>query len=189
VPAPRPPGGPGFVDVAPIDFRALTRRDFPQLVEWLDRPHVARWWTDPRGAAAIEAEFGPCVDGTDPTRIFFILSGSRPVGFIQCYRLDDEPGYAEALGLADGVGIDLFVGEADVMGGGFGSAVLARFVDQVVWPTYPDLARCVAGPSIHNHRSQRAFEKAGFRRGRVASVPGEDDPELIMVLDRPPART
>jgi aminoglycoside 6'-N-acetyltransferase len=189
VPVPRPPGGPDLVDAAPIGFRALTRDDFARLVDWLDRPHVAQWWTEPRGSAAIEADYGPSVDGTDPTRAFLIVSGSRPVGFIQCYRLQDEPEYAEAVGCDDGVGVDLFIGEAEAMGDGFGSAVLGRFVDQVVWPTYPDAACCLAGPSIRNLRSQRAFEKAGFRRGRVAVVPGEDDPEQVMVLPRPPAPT
>ncbi len=43
----------------------------------------------------------------------------------------------------------------------------------------------MAGPSVRNRRSQRAFENAGFGRRHVAMVPGEDDPEQVMVLERP----
>ncbi len=167
-----------------IGFRPLTRADFALVATWIGRPHVAEWWTEPADLAGVEAEYGPCVDGTDATRAFLILSGPRPVGFIQCYRLADEPSYAVAVRVDDGAGIDLFVGEDDVRGGGFGSRVLRAFVDQIVWPGYPEVARVMAGPSVRNQRSQRAFEKAGFRPRQVAVVPGEDDPEQVMVLER-----
>lgn len=167
-----------------IRFRRLTRADFALVAEWIGRPHVAEWWTEPTDLAGIEATYGPCVDGTDPTLAFLILSGERPVGFIQCYRLDDNPDYARAVEVDQGAGVDLFIGEAEVMGDGFGSTVLRRFVDDIVWAAYPDLACCMAGPSVRNARSQRAFEKAGFQRRRVAVVPDEDDPEQVMVLER-----
>jgi aminoglycoside 6'-N-acetyltransferase len=169
-----------------IDFRPLTRADFAQVAEWIGRPHVARWWTDPRDLTGIEAEYGPCVDGSDPTRVFLIVSDDRTVGLIQCYRLADEPDYAASVGVDDAAGIDLFVGEDDARGGGFGSRVLAAFVDRVVWPSYPEVARAMAGPSVANLRSQRAFEKAGFVRRHVAVVAGGADPEQVMVLERRP---
>jgi aminoglycoside 6'-N-acetyltransferase len=168
-----------------IGFRSLTRADFALVTAWIGRPHVAEWWTEPADLAGVEDEYGPCVDGTDPTRVFLILSGERPVGLIQCYRLADEPSYAAAVGVDDGAGVDLFVGEDEVRGGGFGSTALRAFVDQVVWPAYPEVARVMAGPSVRNQRSQRAFEKAGFVRTHVAVVVGERDPEQVMVLDRP----
>ena len=167
-----------------IGFRPLTRADFAQLVEWIRQPHVAEWWTQPSDLAGVEAEYGPCVDGADPTRAFLILSGERPVGFIQCYRLDDNPDYARAVEVDQGAGVDLFIGEADVTGDGFGSTVLRRFVEDLIWPAYPDLTRCMAGPSVRNGRSQRAFEKAGFQRRHVAVVADEEDPEQVMVLER-----
>ena len=168
-----------------IRFRPLTRLDFPAIVAWLHEPHVAEWWTDPSDIASIERQYGPCVDGTDPTRVFVILAGDRPVGLIQTYRLDDNPDYAAAVGVENGAGVDLFVGDPTVVGGGFGSSALRLFLDQVVWQIYPDLSKCMAGPSVRNLRSQRAFEKAGFARVRVAHVPNEDDDELIMVATRP----
>ncbi len=96
-----------------IGFRPLARADLDQLAAGIERPQVAEWWDAPRGLAAVEAEYGPCVYGTDPTRVYLILAGDRPVGLIQCYRLADEPRYAAAVGVDDAAGVDLFVGEHD----------------------------------------------------------------------------
>ena len=47
-----------------ITFRRLTRDDFGLLARWLAEPHVHRWWFhDP---AAVERDFGPVADGTEP---------------------------------------------------------------------------------------------------------------------------
>ena len=99
------------------------------------------------------------MDGTDPTLAFLILSGERPVGFIQCYRLDDNPDYARAVEVDQGAGVDLFIGEAEVMGGGFGSTVLRRFVDDIVWPptpiwpaAWPGRAYATAAPNVPSRR-------------------------------------
>ena len=182
VPLPRPPGDrtrrrrhrlpcadPGRLRAAGRLDR--TGRTWPQ------------WWTEPVGPAAIEADYGPCVDGTDPTRAFLIVAGERPVGFIQCYRLARRarrtPGRRAA---TTAVGVDLFVGEAEVMGGGFGSAVLrplrrpggvADLSGRGPWP-WPARASATAAPSGPSRRPASV-------RGRVAVVPGEDDPEQVMV--------
>jgi aminoglycoside 6'-N-acetyltransferase len=168
-----------------IDFRQLTRQDFADVLRWLREPHVAEWWTDPLDAAGVEREFGPTVDGTDATRVFVILASGRPVGLIQTYRLDDNPEYAAAVGVEKGAGVDLFVGDPAVVGGGFGSSALRLFLEDVVWRIYPDISQCMAGPSVRNLRSQRAFEKAGFALVRVVRIPGEEDEEAIMVATRP----
>jgi hypothetical protein len=43
----------------------------------------------------------------------------------------------------------------------------------------------MAGPSVHNVRSQRAFEKAGFHALRQVAVPDEVEDELIFFCPRP----
>ncbi len=44
----------------------------------------------------------------------------------------------------------------------------------------------MAGPSVRNVRSHRAFATAGFLAVRRVTVPGEEDDELIWVRPRPP---
>jgi aminoglycoside 6'-N-acetyltransferase len=167
-----------------ITFEAFERAHFARFVDWVTRPHVARWWAEPSTVGAVEAEYGPSVDGTDPTRCFLIVEDGRPVGFIQAYRVAATPDYAAATGEPDAVGMDLFIGDEARTGAGLGPDVIRAFVDEVVWPAYPDLARCIASPSVANVRSLRAFEKAGFIRGPVVRVPGETEDEVVMLTRR-----
>jgi aminoglycoside 6'-N-acetyltransferase len=172
------------VAAAALSFVALSRDHFSQLVEWLARPHVAQWWTNPQGAAAVEEEFGPCVDGTDPTEVLLCAQGDQLVGLVQLYRLDDNPDYAAAVGLPDAAGIDLFIGEADRLGVGLGQAIIAAALERV-WRRYPDVPCAMAGPSVRNVRSIRAFEKSGFTARGPVRVPGEEDEEMVLVYARP----
>ncbi|HWA66929.1 MAG TPA: acetyltransferase, partial [Mycobacteriales bacterium] len=56
-----------------LRFRPLVRDDLPMLFEWLRQPHVAKWWREvPADLAAVEAEYGPCIDGADPTELYVV---------------------------------------------------------------------------------------------------------------------
>ena len=165
-------------------FVALSRHHFPLLVEWLARPHVAQWWTHPQGAAAVENEFGPCVDGTDPTEVLLCAMDDQLIGLVQLYRLDDNPDYANAVGLPGAAGVDLFIGEADRLGVGLGPAIIAAALERV-WRRYPDVPCAMAGPSVRNVRSIRAFEKCGFIAQGPVRVPDEEDEEMVLVCPRP----
>ncbi len=172
-------GGPGPTAGPDFDFRPVGPGDLALLERWLAEPHVARWWP------TTTDEFAAVMAGEDPTGVFVIEVDGRPAGLIQSYRLADEPEYARAVGVADAAGMDLLLGDPDLVGRGLGPAVIARFVEAQVWPAYPEVRRCMAGPSVANIRSQRAFEKAGFGRLGVVTVPGEPDDEVVMVLERP----
>jgi aminoglycoside 6'-N-acetyltransferase len=190
-------------DATEVSFRRLTRSDLPTLTGWLNSPHVYEWWgtarapgnlggagTDAATLAAVEAEYGPEIDGASTTQHFVIEVGRAAFGMIQWYRLADELAYAAAIGESPSgtAGIDLLIGEPTAIGHGLGPRVIDTFVRTVVFGA-DEVTRCVAGPEIDNRRSIRAFEKAGFRIARDAVVPGEPAPERVMVRDRnePPA--
>jgi len=95
----------------------------------------------------------------------------------------DEP--EERVAVEDGVaGVDLLIGEPDLIGRGVGSDALDRFVQDVVFSD-PAIHACIADPDAENRASLRVFEKAGFR-----VVRGFTDPEdrerlhLLVRLDR-----
>jgi aminoglycoside 6'-N-acetyltransferase len=168
-----------------ISFRRLTRDDFGDLQRWLAAPHVSEWWGDPPDESGVEQQYGSLVDGTDPTLVFVIEISGRSVGMIQTYRLSDNPEYETAVGVKDAAGVDLFIGEKELLGKGLGKAVVSKFVKDVGWPTYSEVLRYMAGPSVRNVRSRRTFEAAGFSYVSIAEIQGETDPEVILVLERP----
>jgi RimJ/RimL family protein N-acetyltransferase len=86
----------------------------------------------------------------------------------------------------DAAGLDLFVGEPAFLHRGLGPRILARFLEDVVWPT-TGCRTCVAGPHPGNAAAIRAFEKAGFRDVGDVGDASEPDAERLMRIDAPPA--
>ncbi len=146
-------------------FRPLTRDDLPLVRAWLARPHVARWWGPiDEEMAGIETIL------TDPhVEAYLMLLDGRPVGYFQHYdpnAEDDHPFRGEPAGT---LGVDLSIGEADLIGRGHGSAFIRAFVDQAFARGVP---RVVTDPHPDNAASIRAFEKAGFVKRWVRDIAG-----------------
>jgi aminoglycoside 6'-N-acetyltransferase len=164
-----------------IAFEPLVEGDLPLVREWLGRGHVHRWWRDPVDQDI--AEMHDALAGRDPTSYYLIVLDGRPIGLIQTYRVSDHPDWEEVVNVGRGVaGLDLFIGEPDLIGRGHGPRILGEFARRVVL-TDPELHAVVAAVDEENRRSWRAFEKAGFRY--VRDVEEEGRPHRLMRLDRP----
>ena len=171
-------------EVADLSFRPMTRADLPLLHEWLQRPHVRRWWSEHPTLAAVEAHYGPSLDGADPTHHYLALDDGVPVGFFQTYLFWDYPEEATAMALDPGAaGVDLFLADEARIGRGLGSELLRRFVDEYAL-AQPGATHCVAEPEAANLASVRAFEKAGFRIVRAFDN-AEDGKRHVLVRKDP----
>ena len=144
---------------------------------------MKRWWDDGAHVPYPDAEienYREAIQGRDPTYHYLAHIDGRPVGMFQHYRIGDDPEYAGALGLdEDAVGVDLFIGEIELIGLGHGPAMLRQFLLDVAFP-FHRIYTCVIGPSIRNLAAIRAYEKVGFRALREVRVLGEADPEFLM---------
>ena len=146
-----------------IRFAPMTKDDLVQVHAWLQRPHVARWWRmDEDTYEHVVDHYLPAIDGRDPSDHYVIVVDDRPVGMIETYLVADHPEWEAILEVGAGVaGVDLFIGEEELIGSGLGVEVLRTFTRDVVFAR-PDTHACVAGVEPENTRSLRAFEKAGF---------------------------
>lgn len=135
-------------------FRPVTIADLPLLNGWIARPHVARWWDDD---ARYDAD-----DLADPQVDPWIVTlDGRPFAFAQDYAVHGfGPHHFDYLP-AGARGIDQFIGEADLLDQGHGSAFVRTQVDRLFAGGAP-----VVGTDPHpdNARAIRAYEKAGFVR-------------------------
>ena len=166
-------------------FAPLREEDLELIRRWLLAPHVKRWWDDgvktPYPDAVVQ-DYRDAIQGKDPTYHYLVRVDDRPAGMLQHYRIADDPEYAEALALGeDAIGVDIFIGESDLVGRGHGPPMLRQFLREVAFP-FHGIDVCVIGPSVRNLAAIRAYEKAGFRGLREAVVPGEADPEYLMRL-------
>jgi RimJ/RimL family protein N-acetyltransferase len=175
-----------------ITFRPLAEADLPLVHAWLNNPEVARFYgldlenlTRPTLEQVVE-HYTPRIRGERPTFCYVIMFGRRPAGFIQTFRVGDYPEYARAIDYDDDAwAIDLFIGEDDCRGGGFGSRALVRFLESEVF-SRPGVEAAVISPNPDNKRAIRAYEKAGFRYLKTVWVPMENAHEYVMVLEREP---
>jgi aminoglycoside 6'-N-acetyltransferase len=156
--------------------------DLRVLHEWLQRPHVQRWWTDRETYEEVVEHYLPSIEGDEPTDHYLVLLDERPIGLVETYLVSDHPEYAALVGVGEGVaGLDLFIGEEALIGQGLGTEIISRFVEDVVFAS-PATTACIAGPDARNAASIRAFEKAGFRIVKEFVEDGE--PHALVRRDR-----
>ena len=194
----------------------MTRDDFPALAVWLRAPHVEAWFPWLHGEAApiegVEAEYGPCIDGVDPTELLVIENEGEPVGFIQRYRISDNPSWAAALsaagqsstaagqsstaagesgaaigGTSAAAGFDYAIGVLDATGRGVGTQAIRQLVADT-FSRYPDVDSVIVAMQQANRPSWRSLERVGFERrwaGLLDSPdPSDAGPSYIYVISR-----
>jgi aminoglycoside 6'-N-acetyltransferase len=157
---------------AAYEFRPMTASDLPLVQRWLRAPHVTEWWGAP------DEQFRLVRGDLDEPAMdqYIVATGGRPFGYIQCYDPDawllhpfgDQP--------AGTRGIDQFIGEADMVERGHGSAFIRAFVEHVLQAGAP---RVLTDPDPDNVRAVRAYHKAGFAPERLVDTP--DGLALLMV--------
>ncbi len=166
-----------------IEFMPLEAAHFPMLWEWHHRPHVAPWflpWMPPTQEETL-SEWHAVVEGRRPQRGYLVVVNGSQVGYIEGYRLSDDPEVAAQLALdRDAVGADVMIAEENLTGRGLGPQVVASFYLRMMDETGLDLG--VIDPEVHNARAIRAYEKAGFAFLRV--VDDEHSKDHIMLATR-----
>ena len=170
-----------------ISFHPLSLDDMPDMSRWLSDPDVAAWYGE--GETSIEhltAKYSPGIAGEEPTYGFISQVDAVDVGYIQTYPINGYPEYATQLQIEPGAfGIDIFVGEANYRGRGFGTVILKAFTQRIVFAEMGAIV-AVIGPEPGNARAIRSYEKAGFAFLKTVYVIDEEDPhdtgeEYLMV--------
>jgi len=109
------------------------------------------------------AKYIDYITGRKPTLPFLICLDGHPIGYVQTYRMEDYPDYNALIGYPHKAAMfDIFIGEQDFLHRGYGSVIMRRFVEEIVFPTFA-VEHCLIGPEPENAGAIRAYEKAGFR--------------------------
>ena len=113
-------------------FGSMTAADLPLIRRWLTLPHVLEWWGDPR-------EQYDLVSATSMSRRWINISFRRPAIPSATFNVMISPSGTQALvrNLLGTRGIDLFIGEPDMIGHGHGPILIRRFVDNLLQKGLP----------------------------------------------------
>jgi aminoglycoside 6'-N-acetyltransferase len=156
-------------------FRPVLKTDMPLLADWLDRPHVRRWWGDPKDALlSIREHLND--PGVEP---YMVTLNGEDFAYIQVADLSAEED-AALIGQPEGTcGIDQFIGVEALLGKGHGPAFMTLFCRELFGK---GRNRVLVDPHPENAIAIRAYTKAGFQRlGETTTNYGR---ALLMALDR-----
>ncbi len=146
-------------------MRPMTRGDLTEVGRWIRAPHVARWWDGRDQPDQVAKDFGPGIDGEEPTRYWIWEVNGRSVGFSQDYRICDHPEFALLCGSPAAIGFDYAIGEAAFAGRGLGTSLLWVYLRDIVAPAYADSDELFAAPDHRNLASLRVLAKLGASQG------------------------
>lgn len=179
------------VDRERITFRPFVEADLSMLHRWLNEPGVVRWWEgDDVTWDGVVGRYSDAATADDSVEHHVVELDGRPVGWIQCWFLVDEPEMAEWIRLgfdpATTAGIDYLVGDPSDRGWGLGSAMLATYVERIVFGNHSWIDSVGSDPDERNVASAGALRSAGFRP--VGALVSDKEPGVtytIMRRDRP----
>jgi aminoglycoside 6'-N-acetyltransferase len=153
-------------------FQPMTAGDLPLVQRWLKTTQVSEWWGDPAEQLALVSG-----DLDEPAmEQFIVVKDHRAFAYLQCYAQAAWPENGLGLHPAGTRGVDQFIGEADMIGRGHGSAFIRDFTDRLLATGTP---RVITDPDPVNARAVRAYEKAGFHKEHEVDTP--DGRALLMV--------
>lgn len=166
-------------------FRPLAETDCELIAQWRAAPHVARWFGPTGRHEDVVKSYLDYISGAAGKRGHLVLLNDRPIGLVECYRIEDQPRYFANLGVTEpgSAGMDIFIGLPEEVGKGLGTQIIRCFIEQELFASGA-VAACYVAPDVSNRRSIRAFQRAGFVRIRDIQVPGDDAPAAVLRIVR-----
>ncbi len=134
-------------------FRPVIVSDLPLLAGWRAAEHVVEWW----GAPEIEKETEKLADSR--ISMWIVEHNDRPFAFAQDYDVHGWDPHPFSYLPSGARGIDQYIGEADMLGKGHGTAFVRAHVQRLFAQGAPTVG---TDPNPNNMRARRAYEKAGF---------------------------
>lgn len=143
-----------------IKFAPISDQDIPLITRWFNTPHVQafyslRFWTE-------EEARNKLLGRKKSVYPFLIYFDQKPIGYIQYYPLAEHPWPEQEIdeeASRNAAGLDLFIGEEEMVGKGLGPRIIRAFLEQEIWPKF---AYCFVDPDARNSASLKMFQKCGF---------------------------
>lgn len=144
------------------------RDDYELMVRWRNLPHVRRFWDPDLPVSTLESiteEYQPDTAADSVSTACIIELRGEPIGFIQFYRwaaYPDEAKEAEISFDENAWGLDVFIGDAEVIDKGLGTRAVRVLSDHLIDERGASEVSLLT--DVKNVRAQRCYEKAGFRK-------------------------
>jgi aminoglycoside 6'-N-acetyltransferase len=146
--------------MAIFDFYPLTIPYLQLMHQWLQEPHVRAFWDEgDRTLDQVRARYF----STATTERYLILHQKQPVGYIQAHPVQaNHPLVKFCPKEQEAFSVDLFLGEASLIGKGMAVALLNDFIHYLK-ERHHQLQAVLFTPSENNPRAIHLFVKLGAK--------------------------
>lgn len=151
-----------------IKLRPANINDLQLLQHWDEQPHVLA--SDPNDDWGWETELEKTPDWRE--QLIAELDG-RPIGFMQIIDPLREESHYWGEGVEPNLrAIDIWIGEADDLGKGYGTIMMRLALEKCFAP--PEVTAVIIDPLASNTDAHRFYERLGFKFAEERSF-GEDN--------------
>jgi AacA4 family aminoglycoside N(6')-acetyltransferase len=168
----------------PLTLRRMTEADLPMLHEWLNRPHIVRWWGGEAARpslADVVAHYGPRVMAQTSVTPYIAMLAATPFAYAQSYVvMGDGDGWWPDVNDPGMRGIDQSLAHEAMLGQGLGTRMVRALVAHLF--ADPAVTQIQTDPAPDNARAIRCYEKAGFVQQGLVTTP--DGPAMYMLQSR-----
>lgn len=167
-------------------FQRLNEADLPLLFNWFKQPYIAQLWKEPQEWDAFQAKFIPRLSSSDSIS-FIAHRGNNPLGYIQYHYVTDEDRalFPDIVLPPHSIGLDLFIGEPECLNKGYGTLLLAAFIEFLT-KREPLCTTMIIDPAPDNLRAIKCYEKVGFKKVGNYQTPygptGEGPGKILLMI-------
>jgi aminoglycoside 6'-N-acetyltransferase len=143
-----------------------TADDYSLLARWLTDERVLAFYEgrdNPFPVERVQAKYAPRVLAEEGITACILEYENWPVGYLQFYLAERSEYQFDGQGKV--YALDLFIGEPDYWGKGFGTQFLILLLRYLFEQKGADWV--ILDPHFENQRAIRSYEKAGFRKIKI----------------------
>lgn len=143
-------------------FKPVELKDLPLLFTWFCQPYIAQLWPEPKAYAEFETKW---TEHIQRDHKFVAYIGDKPVAYLQYYHVtnEDRTKFHSVHIPEPSVGCDLFIGDPEYLGKGYGTELIKQFI-QYVRQAEPTCKAMIIDPASDNYRAIACYKKVGFEK-------------------------
>ena len=156
-----------------IEFKALTPREKDIIFEWLDKPHVMKFWDN---SQAYRDDIINFIEGRETKSLYFggvfsywvAFINDEPYGFLMTSELNKKSHlpneyYPYLSKTGKTISIDIMIGNEKFLNQGLATPTLEAFCNFIPVEVDIKIDTFLIDPDEQNERAIRVYEKAGFK--------------------------
>jgi RimJ/RimL family protein N-acetyltransferase len=167
-------------------FKLIISGNFLLLFHWFSQDYIAQLWVEPKEWKEFQNVWQAKLAVQDTFRYIAYVQ-DKPVGYIQYFKVNDtDRAHFPGIDLPDhSIGLDLFIGEPEYLGKGYGTQLMRDFIE-LVKIKEPQCTTIIIDPALDNLRAIKCYEKIGFKKIGIFNTPygprGDGAGEILLMM-------